>query len=701
MSSTPEESRKWALLIGINQYPMFAPRGQLSGCVSDVQVMRQVLTESFSFPTEHVTVVTDDQATREGILAAMNGLLERVGNDDVVVFHYSGHGSQMTDVEGDEPDGLDETIVPYDSGREPHENRDIKDDEIYLWIQKLTMKTSNLTLIFDCCHSGNIVRDSFGGEARWVEPDLRPPDELPPSPIPAEARALLEGGRDLGPSGWLPLGERYTLLAGCRSNERSFEIEEPAGIRHGALTYFLAQELRSLQSGATYRDVFEAAAPRVSSRFNDQHPQLEGARDREVFGVRWIKPMPFVPVLNRTGDLVVLGGGAVCDLREGSQWALYPAGTKAVQPGEEPLGTLSVTKVRAVTSEGRLLSESRPGAVVVGSRAVEEIHPIESRMSVEVVPLVERGRDVQALLEGLGRSRLVRPAASGETGQARVYLLAPRSKVCAETPVPMLGALSEETWAVVGENGDLAMPPHRRSESGVTSLVLDNLERMARFRLTLRLRNVRTALTGKVNAELLRWVGGTLEQPEVGKGGDTVFHEGDRLVLRISHEYERPLFIYVLDLGLTGRIELVYPVSGAEGDPLNPKQHLDIGAREGEDLVLYMPEEFPFDRCAPCGESPEGVETLKVIATTHPTDFSPLLQTGMREGKAGAGPVSSLNDLLTATFGGGGYRDFRKRPAGDEAEDWTTVDQPFRLSRSAVSLMALSGGSSHTGTTLR
>ena len=45
MSPASEDRPKWALLIGINRYPNFAPRGQLSGCVNDVEVMRQVLVE--------------------------------------------------------------------------------------------------------------------------------------------------------------------------------------------------------------------------------------------------------------------------------------------------------------------------------------------------------------------------------------------------------------------------------------------------------------------------------------------------------------------------------------------------------------------------------------------------------------------------------------------------------------------------------
>src|SRR3954454_18764343 len=508
MSSGTDDRQKWALLIGINRYPNFAPRGQLAGCVNDVEVMRQVLTGSFNFPESQVALLTDERATREGILGAMKDLVQRVGPEDVVVVHYSGHGSQMTDVEGDEPDGLDETIVPHDSGRYPHENRDIKDDEIYLWLKDLTAKTSNVTLIFDCCHSGTIVRDDFGGAYRWVEPDLRPLDQLPPSPIPVAVHRSLDGGRDVGPSGWLPLGEKYVLLSGCRRDEKACEMEEPGGVRHGALTFFLAQELREAEPGTTYRDVFEALAPQISSQFLSQHPQLEGARDMAIFGVDRIEPMRFLRVEERTADRVILGGGAVCGLTEGSQWAIYPAGTKAVTPSMEPLGRVSITAVRAVTSEARLLEEVHPGAVAAGQRAVEEIHALETRLPGEVV--APAGQDVQELLDGLDHSQLLQRAEQGGYAKVRVYLLAPRARVPEGAPVPLLGPLDEEPGAVVGEDGQLLMPRHGRSRPGVVGLLLDNLEKVARYRLTAGLRNEGNPLAGKVEVELFRKTGSGL-----------------------------------------------------------------------------------------------------------------------------------------------------------------------------------------------
>ena len=109
---------KWALLVGIDRYPGFGSEVQLEGCVNDVQILRDALIRRFGFTEERMTVLLNERATRDGILEAMEDLVRKVGEDDVVVFHYSGHGSQKVEPEGeeDEPDGWDETLVPFDSG---------------------------------------------------------------------------------------------------------------------------------------------------------------------------------------------------------------------------------------------------------------------------------------------------------------------------------------------------------------------------------------------------------------------------------------------------------------------------------------------------------------------------------------------------------------------------------------------------------
>jgi hypothetical protein len=371
--SDPHRGSRRALLIGVNKYVY--PWWELQGCVNDVELMRSLLQENFGFPPENISLLRDEEATREAILAELRSLVEATNRDDVVVIHYAGHGSQVTDREGDEPDGMDETILPHDTGRAPDENRDITDDEIHEFLLQLGEKTPFITLIFDCCHSGTITRDAFGTKVRSVEADTRPVEELPPSPVSPEA--LTRSARDPGPSGWLSLSNKYVLIAGCRDEEQSAEKRVKGGdrtITHGALTYYLGQELKQAGPGTTYRDVFERMSGKVTGNNSKQHPQMEGVLDRELFGVADIEPMRFVRVTERTNGSVTLAAGAAHGMTVGSQWSVVRSGTKQVTDPGEHIGQVKITAVGPVTSDAKVVEETSPGAIGPGSRAVEETH---------------------------------------------------------------------------------------------------------------------------------------------------------------------------------------------------------------------------------------------------------------------------------------------------------------------------------------
>src|SRR4051812_43034881 len=173
MESTSKASGGLALLIGINTYPHFKDR-QLSGCVNDIEIMKGALVRRFGFQEERIRTLRDQEATREAILSALEDLVRQVGENENVLVHFSGHGSQKPDgPENDEPDGYDETLVPCDSGRAPYPNRDITDDEIHDWLERLMKKTPYVTLIIDCCNSGTIHRK---GKTRGLPRDERKPE---------------------------------------------------------------------------------------------------------------------------------------------------------------------------------------------------------------------------------------------------------------------------------------------------------------------------------------------------------------------------------------------------------------------------------------------------------------------------------------------------------------------------------------------
>jgi Caspase domain len=665
-----------ALLIGVNRYPNFGSRQQLLGCVNDVEAMAALLRSSYRF--EDVVTLRDEEATRDGILAALEDLAARLLEDDVVVVHYSGHGSQMTDREGDEPDGKDETIVPHDSGRAPDPNRDITDDELYAWIKGVTSKTANVTLVFDCCHSGTITRDVFGSRSRWVEADERLASELPPSSVPAAAAGA---ARDTGPSDWLPMG-KYVLIAGCQDDESSYEhaaADDGSVIEHGALTYFLTQELAKAIPGMTYRDLFERVRTRVSAAQPRQHPQLEGTTDRELFGVRDFAPMRFVAVTGREGTTVTLAAGAAHGVVVGSEWDVYAAGTKQIGDGIQPIGRIRATAVRPVEADAELLSEAGEGSIAPDARAVEAARPLTARrLRVAIEVSAEHESRAQELHAGLERSVLAAPAEAGTPPDLQAYVIAPRA--ASAQPVPQLGAVDQASWAVVGRDGRLAMPVHPVDEKGVIDLLVENFEKLAKYRNGLALANDApdSDLRGRVKLQLqTRAPDGSWQRVQAGEEGRIILHEGDQFRLEVVNHDDVPVYAAVLDFGVTGRIDLLYPFNGAS-EPIEPGRSLVLGERET--FTLTFPEEFPFVHDPVEPEPVEGHETFKVFAVTgKPVAFDWLRQEAVRG--AALEERAALEEVAREALGDRSRDVAAARPMSAELEDWTTVELPFVLRR--------------------
>ncbi|MBD2510065.1 caspase family protein [Nostoc muscorum FACHB-395] len=164
--STP---RKLALLVGINEYSGTIPA--LKGCINDVLLQKELLIYRFGFKPEDIRILTDKQATREGILTAFEEhLIKQAKPGDVVVFHFSGHGSQVEDRDRDSPDGLNSTFVPIDSQLPPGYPavggavQDITGHTLFLLMYAL--KTDNVTVVLDSCHSGGGTRGNLRVRSR-------------------------------------------------------------------------------------------------------------------------------------------------------------------------------------------------------------------------------------------------------------------------------------------------------------------------------------------------------------------------------------------------------------------------------------------------------------------------------------------------------------------------------------------------------
>lgn len=148
--------RRKALLVGINYT---GSKNALRGCINDVKNMSQFLQQKFGYSYDDMVILTDDQSepvrwpTRDNILRAMQWLVKDARPNDSLVFHYSGHGGQTPDRDGDEESGFDDVIYPVDF----EQAGEIVDDIMHDIMVRPLPPGCRLTALYDSCHSGTAL----------------------------------------------------------------------------------------------------------------------------------------------------------------------------------------------------------------------------------------------------------------------------------------------------------------------------------------------------------------------------------------------------------------------------------------------------------------------------------------------------------------------------------------------------------------
>ncbi|NEO25790.1 MAG: DUF4384 domain-containing protein [Kamptonema sp. SIO4C4] len=357
--------RKLALLVGIDQYS--SGNSYLKGCVTDVELQRELLIHRFQFREQDIVTLTNQQATREAIETAfLEHLLQQSQAGDVVVFHFSGYGSQVqvADMNLSTPESVtpldtdaksaqlqsSASLVPYDgmlpTKREPVAN-DFLSETLILLARSLA--TRNCTLVLDT---------SFQATEKALQGNLRSrscpqPNLKQPSP---EALAFQEQLRIRYPAKFSTAPPQWSqvpgvILSATQADAVALE-QQWRGFSAGVFTYALTQYLwHAMPSNTVYLSL-----TRASERMrpmSDQQPRLMGKVPTQPSSAATYFTAPMPP----TGAEGVV---TAIDEKEGTTLTLY-------------LGGIPQTVWSAYKTNSRFALLTGEGALTVRLRSLDKL----------------------------------------------------------------------------------------------------------------------------------------------------------------------------------------------------------------------------------------------------------------------------------------------------------------------------------------
>ena len=235
-----------ALMVGINYNNT---DHQLNGCINDVNNLKKYLIQKHKLQNK-VCILTDNtplKPTKTIILKKYKDLLTNSKSGDTIFFTYSGHGSYINDLNGDELDGKDELLVSID-------NYKITDDELKEITDKYLPNNVRLFLLFDCCHSGTLMDLKYNYLSKTNYNEIVTNDSL-------ETKS------------------NVYLISGCRDNQTSMEAYIKRKIQ-GAMTHAFLNVIKQ-NKNLSWKTLLLKMRDQLSKKFT-QVPQLSAGKNINI-----------------------------------------------------------------------------------------------------------------------------------------------------------------------------------------------------------------------------------------------------------------------------------------------------------------------------------------------------------------------------------------------------------------------------------
>jgi uncharacterized caspase-like protein len=264
-----------ALLVGINAYPN--PSNNLRGCINDIVDMEYFISaKNKVYDKENIRTLTDSTATKKGILTELNWLLQGASAGDQILFHYSGHGTQIPSQHTSfEKDGLDEIICPYDFSGSNEAQTAISDKEFAQIFAKIPQGV-HFVWISDSCHSEDLSRKQASTEASNIvtltQARFRRFNHEQQQKAIAHTESISAA----------PIPLHGALLSGCASHQLSADAYINNRF-NGAFTHYLIKNLNMYGQDASMEDIIKYVNIDLMENDYEQNPQSEGLLATQKF----------------------------------------------------------------------------------------------------------------------------------------------------------------------------------------------------------------------------------------------------------------------------------------------------------------------------------------------------------------------------------------------------------------------------------
>jgi hypothetical protein len=632
-TSTPQPApRKRALLVGVSDYcPPNAPQGECAAHATywwnlhsyeDIEALRNSLQTKFGFDPKDIKVLTTKaETTHKSIVDTFKSfLIQQTKPGDIVYFHYSGHGTQVLDDNGDELDGLDETLVPSDYGKQNDGSNNIRDDEIGALLSELKSKNpGSITVTMDSCYSGSNTRggDHIMRGAEYAGPK---PKGNPNAKEESASGLLTRGAAQ---------AQGFVVISATSPKQLAGETPSCNGKQMGVFTCALVAAFNDARENTTYRDLFEKVNDSVLKDTRNQDPQFEGSRDQRVMNLGASPPQPYV-LVETVGKRIVLQAGTLQGMTVGSRFDIFPKGVDP-KDNNNPIAQAEISRVDLTTSILTLTSPDPvpPTLDLHLTRAVETLHNFgDKRLQVDAAGL-SGSQNAAVALKTISDLKMVNTGISAESpAQVSICRKACKDEV-KTSDSPQAQAINDNSFALMREDGSIiARFP---DDANLAPSLKKSLEAEARWRyvkeviknddkyINLKFRIVPVKIDlSKCDFDKNPDCNPTTDMPQVGQseGGVPILHGGDLVQLEFLNTGNLPVYVTVLDLRSDGTIGPIWPHPcvkfGNAGENLIEISHDGKWKR--------LPWRFTIEI-----QPPYGPEMFKAIATKDPAEYSALI----------------------------------------------------------------------------